>query len=576
MNSSEKLLALYDELITSRNRSQKNRDNVSFQERYHSYKKFMDTVKERADKIKIGQSLNYDDDQDFLDHLFILNNPISTTGSTPISHDSLKRILKRDDFIKLVESMMLVPSEITWKNLRQEGKKIFKSESFYDQPLRFNRICAASTIDLAPIPTESNLNKLIKYLESQKILDFSGVEKNWFAQNAYLIKKVSEVFKKKIQDVHDFTDEYWLNLFVWTLYAEKVAIDNVDITLNNSKQGEKKLNNQLNRILFGAAGTGKTYNTINHALSILDPEILETHLERKDLKDRFDELKHQGRIKFVTFHQSFSYEDFVEGIRAESDGQGNLKYKVEAGVFKELCEQASGRFQQDNTIDNAIEKFLEDIAESPLVLKTQKNKKFTVNYLGNGLTIQCQPLSSESNATYYANIDQIKSLLSGEVVEKIYSRSYIKAIAEYLKPQIDFKSVINPSQPYVLIIDEINRGNISRIFGELITLIEDSKREGADEALSVTLPYSKKEFFVPKNVYIIGTMNSSDRSLTGLDIALRRRFTFIEMPPKPELLNNIEVEGLNIGDLLEVMNQRIEVLLDRDHCLGHANFMSFK
>jgi 5-methylcytosine-specific restriction enzyme B len=210
------------------------------------------------------------------------------------------------------------------------------------------------------------------------------------------------------------------------------------------------------------------------------------------------------------------------------------------------------------------------------VLKTQKNKKFTVNYLGNGLTIQCQPLSSESNATYYANIDQIKSLLSGEVVEKIYSRSYIKAIAEYLKPQIDFKSVINPSQPYVLIIDEINRGNISRIFGELITLIEDSKRGGADDALSVTLPYSKKEFSVPKNVYIIGTMNSSDRSLTGLDIALRRRFTFIEMPPKPELLNNIEVEGLNIGDLLEVMNQRIEVLLDRDHCLGHANFMSFK
>ncbi len=131
-------------------------------------------------------------------------------------------------------------------------------------------------------------------------------------------------------------------------------------------------------------------------------------------------------------------------------------------------------------------------------------------------------------------------------------------------------------KPYILIIDEINRGNISRIFGELITLIEDTKRQGAEEALSITLPYSREEFSVPSNVYIIGTMNSSDRSLTGLDIALRRRFTFIEMPPKPELLNEIEVEGLNISELLKVINQRIEVLLDRDHCIGHANFMNLK
>ena len=128
----------------------------------------------------------------------------------------------------------------------------------------------------------------------------------------------------------------------------------------------------------------------------------------------------------------------------------------------------------------------------------------------------------------------------------------------------------------VLIIDEINRGNVSRIFGELITLIEPSKRAGAEEALSVVLPYSKTPFSVPDNVYLIGTMNTADRSLMGLDIALRRRFTFKEMPPIPELLDEVVVESVRIGDLLRVMNQRIEVLLDRDHCLGHAYFMPLR
>lgn len=193
------------------------------------------------------------------------------------------------------------------------------------------------------------------------------------------------------------------------------------------------------------------------------------------------------------------------------------------------------------------------------------------------------PLSLLRQLLAYVSSGEIdvEDIRQGRVFEKVaeaemekfivngYQNLFAAMVEQLMKPQESSAT----TDARVLVIDEINRGNISRIFGELITLIETSKRAGEDEALSVVLPYSKHRFSVPNNLYLIGTMNTADRSLAGLDMALRRRFVFHEMPPRPELLDGVHVQGLNIGQLLRVMNQRIEVLLDRDHCLGHAYFM---
>lgn len=164
----------------------------------------------------------------------------------------------------------------------------------------------------------------------------------------------------------------------------------------------------------------------------------------------------------------------------------------------------------------------------------------------------------------------------------LYRISWHALIAELDKQHIPLPtsfhkaSNIRERQNYILIIDEVNRGNISRIFGELITLLEPDKRLGGYDERSVILPYSKELFSVPDNLYVIGTMNTADKSLAQLDLALRRRFEFVEIMPQPALLSDLSVFGVNIGDLLTVMNQRIEVLLDRDHTLGHAYFWPLK
>ena len=351
--------------------------------------------------------------------------------------------------------------------------------------------------------------------------------------------------------------------------------------LKNHKTPPTKDNIEIkNIILFGSPGVGKTYShkkliALIEGNDFKENKIFDFIINNKDdeievgsVKELFGKVKSEQRMKFVTFHQSFGYEDFIEGFRPNEDGTIGL----EKGIFLEICKDAEENLLKSSehaeiTFADAFNMIFKEKIEN------EENVTFALKRAGNSFSVY-----EYNNKTIYfeKQSGNTNHTLSIATLEKMYiseKNHFINGgLSVYYQPilnkllEIKENAIVETVEQknFYLVIDEINRGNISKIFGELITPIEEDKRD----TLEVTLPYSKKPFKIPSNLYIIGTMNSTDKSIALIDIALRRRFTFLKMEPNIDLVDNAKAK-----QIMKELNAEISDTLGADYVLGHSYFM---
>ena len=532
-------------------------------------------------------------------------------------------------------------SAIRYADNPTQGNKL-KIESTYNNVIKQKGIQWNITMGLYWIRPNTYINldsKNREFIIKQKILPQQFIkEVNQFKNvpNGEQYIQLCDLLLEKIKDgQYGYRDFKELSFMA---YERNMSVDTV------AQHNTQNTDIAKNTILYGPPGTGKTYNTVMYAVAIIENKKLEDIKRENYTKviDRYNKYKEDGVIEFTTFHQSYGYEEFIEGIKpvihSDEEDETDIQYEVVPGLFKKFCDIAGKPILRKEKCDIGINESptiwkisLEGSGENSTRTECMRNNHIRIGYdeYGREITNLSKGDAGRNILNYFINDMSI-----GDIVMSCYDCNTVDAIgvvtgeyewhdeyAEYkrlrkvnwivkgikeniikinngsrlsnptvYKLRMDLSDVMEIIEKYsnntieveekkknhIFIIDEINRGNISKIFGELITLIEPTKRIGQAEGQKVKLPYSQKLFGVPNNVYLIGTMNTADRSIATIDTALRRRFNFKEMLPDSEVLDGIYVEDVSVKDIFIKMNKRITVLFDREHTLGHAYFLPLK
>ncbi len=442
--------------------------------------------------------------------------------------------------------------------------------------------------------------------------------------NGFVKSYGEEIQQIMLNEIKGFKNKP-LNLAVQTLfwcmkdYMKEELKNKMTTDTNNSSKGTwyddvvRTWERRKNIVLYGAPGTGKTYDVPELAVRLCDPSFMATEPSREEIVSRYNQLKTEKRIAFTTFHQSLDYEDWIEGLRPVVNENSQVTYEIESGIFKKLCEEAERPVVKDKQVgisDNAVvwKVSLAGTGDNDVRRECMENNHIRIGWDGYGPVISDETDWSVYNGEGKQILDAyINKMKIGDIVMSCYSSQTIDAIGvvvgdyefedkfpnykrvrrvNWLVKNINenivemndgktmtlgtvyrlnsitldnVKSILEKyntsskmeenDKAYVMVIDELNRGNVSKVFGELITLLEADKRKGRINAESVVLPYSKKAFHIPNNVYLIATMNTADRSLGSLDYAIRRRFSFIAEKPF-----GLEVEGFD-EDLFEKVSR---------------------
>lgn len=484
---------------------------------YNSYKSF---VKEL---IKIRTALassNISDKETYADTSFYKNetpvwhflsklfantaNGIAANGQSIISKDNFKVLYGRTDFIETISNLIKEPSFENHTALRNKWHAIINKNN----PVLTNRATAACTTKVSTTVDEGKFNHVFWWLQKEGLIEKYTGDDDWYHKNMFLVEKLTQGIRCDAE-----IDEFWINVFIWELW------ENIANPFSLKKQVVK----------FGAPGTGKTY--ISKQTAKLQYDIWNSEFKAGN-NFTFDHL-----VETVQFHPSYSYEDFMEGLRPITDDKGEAQLKLHNGVFKSFCIDA-GKWERDIALINI------DLAK--------KWERLTIK-----------------------DVLEYKGQLNQDYWEYIF------------KNENTDKKLSDAVPPYFIIIDEINRAELSRVFGELMYCLEYRGIEGAiktqyamlnDKDTGMIKLGDGYKFFIPHNVYILGTMNTIDRSVESFDFALRRRFRWEEVKPSVSILRHHLQEyapkWISLADNLSKLNTAIknEPLLGKEYCIGHAYF----